>query len=131
VPALHPEGWSLGIQAALGSGVPVLSSRHVHAARDLVRDGCNGTIVGSDEPDSWADAIGDLTDTAVRDARSEAAMAVSRAFAPPHASAWLLGLLDDAEGARRTDGHRLSSRSFVDHAWSTLVPDKHRPPSAP
>jgi hypothetical protein len=55
---------------------------------------------------------------------------VGRAFSPRHAAVWLLDILADAERARRTDGHRIASRSFVDHAWAHLVPPEHRPDPA-
>jgi glycosyltransferase involved in cell wall biosynthesis len=126
VPAQRADGWGLTVQAALNSGVPVIASHHVHSATDLVRPGRNGIIVRRDDPERWAAAIGEITDPSARDAYSAAARAVGRAFAPRHAATWLLEVLEAAESARHTDGHRLASRSFVDHAWAHLVPVEHR-----
>jgi glycosyltransferase involved in cell wall biosynthesis len=125
VPAQRPDGWGTAIQTSLNTGVPVIASHHVHAATDLIRPGCNGTIVRRDDPDRWATAIGALGAPGVQTAWSAAARAVGRAFAPRHAAGWLLEVLAAAELARRTGGERLASRSFVDHAWAHLVPSEH------
>lgn len=127
VPAQRADGWSLTIHAALNSGIPVIASHHIEAAHDRVRAGHNGTIVHDDDPDSWAAAIDEVTDPEVRRAYSAAARAVGRAFAPQHAAAWMLEVLADAERARRTDGRRLSGRSFVEEAWATLEPSELHP----
>lgn len=129
VPTQRQDRWSLTVQTALNGGVPVIASGHVRAAADLVRTGCNGTIVAEDDPDPWAAAIGDMTDPSVQHDRAAAARAVGHAFAPRNSAAWLLDLLESAERARRVDGRRLASRSFVDHAWSRLVPPELHPPA--
>jgi glycosyltransferase involved in cell wall biosynthesis len=125
VPAQRPDGWGTLIQESLNSGVPVVASRHVHAATDLIRPGRNGTIVRRDDPDRWATAIGEMTEPVVQASWATAARAVGRAFAPRYAAEWLLEVLAAAELARRTGGERLASRSFVDHAWAHLVPGEH------
>jgi glycosyltransferase involved in cell wall biosynthesis len=123
VPSQRADGWGTAIQTALNSGVPVIASHHVHAATDLIRPGRNGTIVRVDDPDRWADAIGELTLPSVRAEWSRSARAVGRAFAPRHAATWLLEVLAAAEIAHHSGGERLASRSFVDHAWAHLVTD--------
>jgi glycosyltransferase involved in cell wall biosynthesis len=126
VPSQRTDDWELDVQTALNSGVPVIASRHVPAATDLIRADRNGTIVRRDDPEPWAAAIGEITDAAGREDRAAAARAVGRAFSPGHAAAWLLEVLDDAERARRTHGQRLASRSFVDHVWAHVVPPELR-----
>jgi glycosyltransferase involved in cell wall biosynthesis len=124
-PAQRADSWSTDVQTSLNSGVPVIASHHVHAATDLIRPGGNGAIVRSDDPDRWAAAIAVVTEGPVQASWAAAARAVGRAFAPRHAAEWLLEVLAAAELARRTGGDRLTSRSFVDHAWAHLVPSEH------
>ncbi len=46
-PYLH-AGWCLVVPEAMAAGMPVIATRHVSAARHLVRDGHNGFLVGTD-----------------------------------------------------------------------------------
>jgi glycosyltransferase involved in cell wall biosynthesis len=127
VPARRDGGWGTLVHEAMNTGVPVIASGHVLAATDLVRHGRNGVIVRREDPDRWAAAIGEALDPATRDARSTAARAVGRAFAPEHAASWLIDVLGAAGDARHERGRHLVSRSFVEHVWSDLVPEDLRP----
>ena len=131
VPSRRADRWGLSVHEALNTGVPVIASGHVHAATDLVRSGCNGLIVRGDDPERWALAIQRMMSDECRLACAAAARPIGRAFAPDHASHWLLELLAAADRARRGDGRRLPSRSFVEHAWTRLVPTDLREPVCP
>jgi glycosyltransferase involved in cell wall biosynthesis len=51
------EPWGVVVNEAAASGLPLVLSERVGAARDLLRDGDNGLLVPADDVDSAADAL--------------------------------------------------------------------------
>jgi len=51
------EPWGLVVNEAMASGLPVIATRRVGSARDLVVDGLNGFIVPENDPGALAAAI--------------------------------------------------------------------------
>jgi hypothetical protein len=121
VPAPHRDGWSVAVHEALNTGVPVIAAARAPSAADLVRPGENGTIVAGEDPERWAAAIAEQLRPDRHGAAAAKARAVGAAFAPDRAARWLLDLLADAEAAR-SQGERLSPRSFVTRAWTEVDP---------
>jgi glycosyltransferase involved in cell wall biosynthesis len=60
------EPWGVVVNEAAASGLPLVLSDRVGAARDLLRDGENGFLVPADDVDAAADAFRKLTDPSVR-----------------------------------------------------------------
>jgi glycosyltransferase involved in cell wall biosynthesis len=57
VPSRH-DGWALVVNEAFAAGLPVIATREVGAALDLVEDGRNGFLVPPENPIALAEAIG-------------------------------------------------------------------------
>ena len=60
------EPWGVVVNEAAASGLPLVLSDRVGAARDLLRDGDNGFLVRADDEDAAAEALGKLRDPALR-----------------------------------------------------------------
>ena len=56
------ETWGVVVNEAAASGLPLVLSDRVGAAYDLLRDGENGFLVPSDDPDAAADALRTLAE---------------------------------------------------------------------
>ena len=56
------EPWGVVVNEAAASGLPLVLSDRVGAARDLLRDGENGLLVPADDPETAAAALGSLLD---------------------------------------------------------------------
>ncbi|MBN1268934.1 MAG: glycosyltransferase family 4 protein [Kiritimatiellae bacterium] len=56
LPSRH-DGWGVVVNEACAAGLPVITTRAVGAARDLVRDGHNGFVIARDDVKSLAEKM--------------------------------------------------------------------------
>ncbi|HEX4199634.1 MAG TPA: glycosyltransferase family 4 protein [Caulobacteraceae bacterium] len=59
-PADGEESWGLAVNEAMAAGLPVVVSRQVGCAADLVVDGVNGFLPQTGDIDAWSQALGRL-----------------------------------------------------------------------
>lgn len=71
------EPWGLIVNEAMCAGLPVVATREVGAARDLVRDGKNGRVIAAGDIDALAEALREIvTDGSLRKRMSAASRAI-------------------------------------------------------
>lgn len=104
------DGWGLVVAEAMAVGLPVLASRSVGAALDLIRPGFNGELVASDR--HWTEAIDRYLDRDRVLCSGEAARRVGEAFSARQAASWLTEVLAPGRGT--------SERSFAADAWRQI-----------
>lgn len=60
LPADGEESWGLAVNEAMAAGLPVVVSRQVGCAADLVAEGVNGFLPQTGDIDAWSHALGRL-----------------------------------------------------------------------
>jgi glycosyltransferase involved in cell wall biosynthesis len=74
------EPWGVVVNEAAASGLPLVLSDRVGAARDLLRDGDNGFLVPADDDGAAADALRKLRDPGLRRRMGERSRDLVRAW---------------------------------------------------
>ena len=75
LPADGEESWGLAVNEAMAAGLPVVVSRQVGCAVDLVADGVNGFLPPCGDIDAWSQALSRLiADPALRAAQARASL---------------------------------------------------------
>jgi glycosyltransferase involved in cell wall biosynthesis len=100
----HFEEWGLVINEAMCCGLPVVASRSVGAARDLVREGENGFTFCARDVRGLSEGLGELlSDESVRDRMGQRSREIISGWGIKETAAGIRGALDYVVARRATN----------------------------